>query len=94
MKAATIGGIIVAAVIIIVLTVVLLILYLPKSDEDISTITPTVIPFRTCESDKDCSGHGVCAADHICQCDPGFAGPNCSQIGVQCPQHCSGHGHM
>lgn len=32
------------------------------------------------ELGQDCSGHGFCTSAHRCQCEPGFAGRDCSQV--------------
>lgn len=50
---------------------------------------------KGCSSDKDCSEHGTCNAIHECQCDVGFTGKDCSQLGgKEClnDRGCSLHG--
>ena len=40
-----------------------------------------------------CSGHGTCAADMSCRCDPGYAGLGCETLCPGAPgDTCSGHG--
>jgi hypothetical protein len=44
---------------------------------------------KTCE--KGCDEHGICQANGVCACFPGYTGKACSKK-VACPSGCSGRG--
>jgi hypothetical protein len=46
--------------------------------------------YQTVTCPNDCSNHGICTLDQICDCNPGFTGIDCSI--TQCVDNCNNHG--
>lgn len=46
----------------------------------------------SCAAVSECSRHGSCIFQDVCQCDDGWKGPDCSQVSCSSARECNGHG--